>query len=108
MDNTPMDGNHYIIHTAQYESVMLMTEMFDRGQVVLPKRVRDMLKLKKGVKFSVSVEGQKIVLQPQSSWVAEFDALCAGAGLTDKETDALIAKGEKKRLKEMMQNVPGL
>lgn len=99
-------ANHYIIHTAQYESGEAMVEMFDRGQIVLPKYVRDRLKLKKGTQFSVDIEGQKIILEPQNSWLEEFHKLAAEADMSDEEVRHAILECREKRRKAML-DVPG-
>lgn len=43
------------------ESVTLST----KGQLVLPKPVRDALRLKPGHRLSIAVEGERIVIQPE-------------------------------------------
>ncbi|HTQ36902.1 MAG TPA: AbrB/MazE/SpoVT family DNA-binding domain-containing protein [Steroidobacteraceae bacterium] len=43
------------------ESVTLST----KGQLVLPKPVRDALRLKPGHRLSVAVEGRRIVIEPE-------------------------------------------
>lgn len=45
------------------ETVTLST----KGQLVLPKPVRDALRLKPGNRLSVAVEGERIVIAPASS-----------------------------------------
>jgi AbrB family looped-hinge helix DNA binding protein len=45
------------------ESVTLST----KGQLVLPKPVRDALHLKPGHRLSVAVEGRRIVIEPESA-----------------------------------------
>lgn len=44
------------------ESVTLST----KGQLVLPKPVRDALRLKPGHRLNVAVEGRRIVIEPES------------------------------------------
>lgn len=43
------------------ESVRLST----KGQLVLPKPVRDALRLKPGHRLSIAVEGRRIVIEPE-------------------------------------------
>lgn len=40
------------------------TTLTSKGQLVIPKRVRDALHLKSGVHLNVSTEGSRIVLEP--------------------------------------------
>lgn len=84
-----------------------MAEIYEKGQVALPKHMREALKMYPGTKVVFQMEDNGILVRKAEDWLAEFDALCAGAKASDKETDRLIAKAEKKRLKEML-HVPGL
>lgn len=43
---------------------MTETKVSSRGQVVIPKRVRDRLNLKSGSKLEVKAEDKKIILNP--------------------------------------------
>ena len=43
---------------------MAITSVSAKGQVVIPKKLRDLLGLKPGDKLLVSIEGETIVLKP--------------------------------------------
>lgn len=43
---------------------MTETKVSSRGQIVIPKRVRDRLNLKSGSKLEVKAEDKKIILKP--------------------------------------------
>jgi len=45
---------------------MVIIKMSSKGQVVIPKEIRDSLALKPGVKFNVRLDGKKIILEPIS------------------------------------------
>jgi AbrB family looped-hinge helix DNA binding protein len=65
------------------ESVMLST----KGQLVLPKPVRDALNLKAGHRLNIAVEGRRIVIEPAAKPGAEgWKPLNpAGARLSNEE-----------------------
>lgn len=41
-----------------------------KGQIVIPKRIREALKLQAGTRLSVELEGEKVVLKPLKGSVA--------------------------------------
>ncbi len=43
---------------------MIKTRVSSKGQVVIPKEVRDKLGIKPGTILNVSVEGRRIILEP--------------------------------------------
>lgn len=97
----------YIIHTDKYELVRSLVRVYERGQIVLPKDIRDMLHIAPGTELNARVEGNKIILE-QNDFAKELDAFRAKyATMTDKEVDAAIKKAEKKMHEDML-HVPGL
>jgi len=44
----------------------MQTTLSERGQVVIPKPIRDMFNLQKGVVFDVFVKNDKIILKPKA------------------------------------------
>lgn len=64
------------------ETVTLST----KGQLVLPKPVRDALRLKPGQRLTVAVEDRRIVLEPSEPAAPSWQPLNpAGASLTAAE-----------------------
>ena len=98
-------GKDYKFHTAQYEPVMFMVEVYERGQIVIPKYVREMLKVGPGTNLSVNVENGKIILE-QYDPVEGLEKIRAKyAKHTVAEINKKMAEIEKKKLKELMPNV---
>lgn len=96
---------HYKIHTNKYESVVPMVEVYERGQIVIPKYIRDMLKITPGTNLNVNVEGGKIVLEKYDP-IEELDKIRAECAVyTSKELDRELARIEKKRKAELMKDV---
>jgi AbrB family looped-hinge helix DNA binding protein len=65
-----------------YSKTMLKAKVSARGQIALPKVVRDQLGLTDGVSVVVSVEGEKIILRkaPEGSW-RQWDSRLKGSDL---------------------------
>jgi AbrB family looped-hinge helix DNA binding protein len=51
-----------------------------KGQIAIPKAVRDALNLSEGTKLTLDVRGQEIVLSKQPSW-KKLQGAAAGRGL---------------------------
>lgn len=74
-------------------TVAEVTSMSSKGQIVLPKKIRDTIDLKAGVKFVVITDGENILLKPiKEPSIEEFDALmdesrkwAAEVGLTESD-----------------------
>ena len=83
-----------------------MVVMYEKGQIVIPKWIRDMLKLRPGNHLSVTVEKNKLVLTPANTWLEELDQIRAEcATLTQKEVEEGIKRAEKKRRDGCKENV---
>ena len=72
------------------ESVTLSS----KGQIAIPKAVRDALNLSAGVKLTLDVRGHEIVLSKQSAW-KKLRGVAAGSGLMGNF--AAFRKQERKR-----------
>lgn len=69
---------------------MSMThEVYERGQVVIPKYIRDLLGWGKGTAISFVVEGECVVLQKAESTSAGFRKLAEELKITEKEIDSI-------------------
>jgi AbrB family looped-hinge helix DNA binding protein len=98
-------GKDYIFHTTQYEMVKPMVEVYERGQIVIPKYIRDMLKITPGTNLSATVENGKIILE-RFDPIEELDKFRAeNAIYTTKELDRLMRKLDKKKHDELMKDV---
>jgi AbrB family looped-hinge helix DNA binding protein len=84
-----------------------MAEIYEKGQVVLPKHMREALKMYPGMKVAFRMEQNGILVQPTQGWLDEFHSLCSEADMTSKELREAIKASREKRRKEML-NVPGL
>lgn len=69
-----------------------MPRMTSKGQVTIPKRIRDYLGLRPGseVEFIVSTGGQIVVNGRRKARISRFDALVGSAG-PGMSTDELMA-----------------
>jgi AbrB family looped-hinge helix DNA binding protein len=66
---------------------MEKARLSSKGQLVLPRNIREQLRLKSGNEFSVEIEGGKIILEPLSAersthW-SRWRGACKGESLLD-------------------------
>jgi len=95
----------YKFHTIQYELVFPMVEVYERGQIVIPKYIRDALKISPGTQLNVSLDGRKIIME-QYDPIAELDKFRAkNAVYTTKELGRIMKEMDKKRHDELMKDV---
>jgi AbrB family looped-hinge helix DNA binding protein len=70
---------------------MSMThEVYERGQIVIPKYIRDLLGWGKGTPVSFTVEGDKVILRRAESISDEFRELAAEINLKEKDIDMIV------------------
>ena len=79
-----------------------MAEIYEKGQVVIPKFIRDMFGFKPGTGVEFKVEGNRVYIEKEYNWLAEFEALCAEGTSTFEETEKSIKEVERKRAKEIL------
>lgn len=65
-----------------------------KGQIAIPKLVRDALNLSEGTKLAVEVRGNQIVLSKQPAWKALYGA---GAGKNLRRAFAAERRRERER-----------
>ena len=61
---------------------MELVTVSSKGQIAIPKKVRDALNLSEGTKLNVEVRGQKIVLSKEPAWKRLYGA-AAGTNLLE-------------------------
>jgi AbrB family looped-hinge helix DNA binding protein len=59
---------------------MELVTVSSKGQIAIPKAVRDALNLSEGTKLTVEVRGQRIVLSKEPGW-KKLQGAAAGTGL---------------------------
>ena len=65
-----------------------ITAVSSKGQIVLPKKIRDQLRITTGTKLMVISDNENIILKPiQTPDISEFNALKEAASIFTKETD---------------------
>jgi AbrB family looped-hinge helix DNA binding protein len=73
---------------------MELVTVSSKGQIAIPKKVRDALNLSEGTKLNIEVRGQKIVLSKEPAW-KRLAGAGAGVGLLE------FYKADKKREREL-------
>lgn len=80
-----------------------------KGQVVIPKDIRDKLKIKPSTKILFEIDGDKIIMEPLTKYTAEGGK--SGRGMiktkikaTDKEIRDAIARGHVERYLNSLKN----
>lgn len=98
----PARAKPYIIHTDKYELVDKMVEVYERGQIVIPKYIRELLHITPGTQLNARVEGNRIILE-QTDFAQELDDFRAKyATMTDENTMEIIKKSKDKMYKEWL------
>ena len=80
-----------------------MPEIYEKGQVVIPKFIRDMFGFKPGTEVGFKVEGQRVYIEKAYDWISEFEKLRSQATDSDEEIDRAMRLVEKKRNKERLR-----
>jgi AbrB family looped-hinge helix DNA binding protein len=80
-----------------------MPEIYEKGQVVIPKFIRDMFGFKPGTEVGFKVEGQRVYIEKAYDWLSEFEKLRSQATDSDEEIDRAMRLVEKKRNKERLR-----
>jgi AbrB family looped-hinge helix DNA binding protein len=82
-----------------------MVEIYERGQIVIPKYIRDMLKLTPGTNLNATVEEGKIVLERYDPAEELENIRADNAVYATKELARLTKKIDRKRHEELMRDV---
>lgn len=72
----------------------IYTTMTSKGQLTVPKEIREILGLKEGTKFSVTIENGNVVARPKNRSIMELAGILGkapnGKSLTIEEMDTAI------------------
>ena len=79
-----------------------MAEIYEKGQVVIPKFIRDMFGFKPGTEVGFKIEGQRVYLEKKYDVAAEFEAICKEGRMSDADIEKAIHEVEQKRHREIM------
>ena len=82
--------------------VDIMAEIYEKGQVVIPKFIRDMFGFKPGTEVGFKIDGNRVYIERSYDALAEFRKLRAEATATDEEVERAIRQNERKRNKERL------
>ena len=85
------------IPTVSITSGADMVQMYEKGQIVIPKYIRDALHLKPGAQLAARMENRKIILEAEDDYFEEFERLTSEHAHTfsDAETEKRILKAKK-------------
>ena len=80
---------------------MIKTKVSSRGQIVIPKEIRDKLGIKPGTILNVSIEGKRIVLEP----ALEPPNIFVELGEKSEEILQELRKENKERIKRLLRDL---
>ena len=83
-----------------------MAEVYEKGQILIPKYIRDALKITPGSQVSVRLEDNRAVIETPAAFLEEFEQITSQNKSSGKETSRLIEKSRKKMEEEWL-HVPG-
>jgi AbrB family looped-hinge helix DNA binding protein len=66
-----------------------------KGQIVIPKDIRDALGLQEGAKLEVALEGHRVVLRTVSEEYPDWRSLQGAYGPVDQTTSEILAEGRR-------------
>lgn len=87
------------------KNVTEIASMSSKGQIVLPKKIRNSMDIHEGTKFIVITDGDNILLKPiQEPSLKEFDVVmsesrkwAAEAGMTEADIEDAISTVRRRR-----------
>lgn len=80
---------------------MIKIKVSSKGQVVIPKEIRDKLGIKPGTILNVSIEGKRIVLEP----ALEPPNIFVELGEKSEEILQELRKENKERIKRLLRDL---
>ncbi len=77
---------------------MTMTVVTTKGQIVIPSKIRQRLKIKKGIKLYIEERGDELILRPVTP--AYFEKIAGVLPTKGKLSTALLEERSEDRVKE--------
>jgi AbrB family looped-hinge helix DNA binding protein len=71
-----------------------------KGQIVIPKDIRDALGLREGTKLEVALEGHRVVLRTISEEYPDWRSLRGAFGPVDQTTSEILAEGRREEFEK--------
>jgi AbrB family looped-hinge helix DNA binding protein len=71
-----------------------------KGQIVIPKDIRDALGLREGAKLEVALEGHRVVLRTISEEYPDWRTLQGAFGPVDQTTSEILAEGRREEFEK--------
>ena len=85
---------------------MLIREVYKKGQIVIPKNIREMFGIKPKTKMVFEVEDDKIILRKVGSVIDDFQRIAeSGPSISKIDVDKEYEKQIRDRIKGMGVNV---
>lgn len=83
-----------------------MAEVYEKGQILIPKYIRDALRIEPGSQVNVRLEDNRAVIDTSHAFLEEFERLTSQNKSSGAETSRLIEKS-KKKMEDGWLDVPG-
>ena len=71
-----------------------------KGQIVIPKDIRDALGLREGARLEVALEGHRVVLRTVSEEYPDWRTLQGAYGPVDQTTSEILAEGRREEFEK--------
>jgi AbrB family looped-hinge helix DNA binding protein len=71
-----------------------------KGQIVIPKDIREALGLREGAKLEVALEGHRVVLRTVSEKYPDWRSLQGAYGPVDQTTSEILAEGRREEFEK--------
>jgi AbrB family looped-hinge helix DNA binding protein len=71
-----------------------------KGQIVIPKEIRETLGLHEGDKLEVALEGHRVMLRPISEKYPDWRTLQGAYGPVDQTTSEILAEGRREEFEK--------
>ncbi len=86
---------------------MLVREIYEKGQVVIPKNLREMLGMRAGTKVVFEVEGDRMIIKKARNIKKEFEKIAAqGESISKIDLDKEYEEQIEERMRRIGVDVP--